>query len=81
MLEKVRRDQGLDKWLKAQEGRILVAMTLYFASTTPQWWLQAMPAGLDLDKELFPFDVKLTPQGVWYLRIDGQVQIEEGKQR
>ncbi len=83
VLEKVRRDQGLDKWLKAQANRFLSTMTLDFASTTqqPQWWLQAMPAGLDLDKELVPFDVKLTPQGVWYLRIDGQVQIEEGKPR
>ncbi|MDP3047643.1 MAG: hypothetical protein Q8O07_09230, partial [Chloroflexota bacterium] len=79
--EKVMCDQGLDKWLKAQAGRFLSTMTLYFASTTSQWWLQAMPAGLNLDKELVPFDVKLTPQGVWYLRVDGQMQIEEGRQR
>jgi hypothetical protein len=81
VLEKVMRDQGLDKWLKAQANRFLSTMTLYFDSTAlqPQWWLQAMPTGLDLDKELIPFDVKLTPQGVWYLRIDGQVRMENGK--
>jgi hypothetical protein len=81
VLEKVMRDQGLGKWLKAQANRFLSTMTLYFDSTTlqPQWWLQAMPAGLDLDKELIPFDVKLRPQGVWYLRIDGQVRMENGR--
>jgi hypothetical protein len=83
VVEKLMRDQGLDKWLKAQANRFLSTMTLYFDSTTlqPQWWLQAMPTGLDLDKELIPFDVKLTPQGVWYLRIDGQVRMENGKAR
>jgi hypothetical protein len=81
VLEQVLREQGLDNWLKAQANRFLSTMTLYFDSTTlqPQWWLQAVPAGINLDKELIPFDVKLTPQGVWYLRIDGRVRVENGE--